>query len=392
MNQNLALQRNSWVDVVRGLAILGVITVHTIQFATVVQNQHGFQGFNPIQQTLSFGKYGVEVFFFISGYLLTTIYGIDGNIKRRAYWLSRIGRIWPLWILFLAGYAFQFFLGFGGPVTAAVDNSVSAGQEINIWVLLVLAFFFMLWFSQSLWNTVIPGGWSIQVEVAHYLVFPFLKSKNFKNLFLCLISINIFTHSINALIHVDFIPKGPLFDVVSAWIRLGAYSTFGYFLIGLIVAASVSKGKISFSWLSGLVRNEKSLPALFSIWFFTWIFAPIPFGTNFEALVYLILMLLVSSAVMKYQWLQKSIKTIGKYSYNLYFSHFLILWCLTALMDKFPEVVPSFLVGRLGESILFSLTFVLVLLIALPIAWISWRYFEFPILRFIKSRSQTTSA
>ena len=52
------------------------------------------------------GGYGVQLFFILSGYLITTLLLREearyGRIALRAFWIRRILRIWPLYYLIVA--------------------------------------------------------------------------------------------------------------------------------------------------------------------------------------------------------------------------------------------------------------------------------------------------
>jgi peptidoglycan/LPS O-acetylase OafA/YrhL len=58
---------------------------------------------------------------------------------------------------------------------------------------IVLTLSFTLFFSASLWNSVIPGGWSIQAEVAHYILFPFIRRRSLNSVLKIVAVVNIFT-------------------------------------------------------------------------------------------------------------------------------------------------------------------------------------------------------
>jgi peptidoglycan/LPS O-acetylase OafA/YrhL len=85
--------REELIDVLRGLAIAGVISVHVAQTT--------LEGGSTVQSLFSLGKYGVELFFIVSGYLLFKLYGSNRDSLSKSYYLRRITRIYPLWIFFL---------------------------------------------------------------------------------------------------------------------------------------------------------------------------------------------------------------------------------------------------------------------------------------------------
>ena len=81
-------QRNSWLDVLRGLAIFGVVSVHSIHTTDVFIAQSVKS--SDFSFLMSLGKYGVELFFFLSGWLLASIYGLSGNKVGKPYWVRLV--------------------------------------------------------------------------------------------------------------------------------------------------------------------------------------------------------------------------------------------------------------------------------------------------------------
>jgi peptidoglycan/LPS O-acetylase OafA/YrhL len=86
------------LDGVRGLAILSVLICHaanSIPFTTEI--------IKFFKALASFGTFGVDLFFVLSGYLITKIllHNYDSINLLRVFWVRRIARIAPLYIAFL---------------------------------------------------------------------------------------------------------------------------------------------------------------------------------------------------------------------------------------------------------------------------------------------------
>ena len=77
----MGLLRNPWLDVLRGIAIVGVLSVHTIQTTDPLVTGLGGSTSNTFSNIMSLGQYGVEVFFFLSGWLMAALYGNPSNEK-----------------------------------------------------------------------------------------------------------------------------------------------------------------------------------------------------------------------------------------------------------------------------------------------------------------------
>jgi peptidoglycan/LPS O-acetylase OafA/YrhL len=115
------------------------------------------------------GGFGVSVFFFLSGYLITTL--LRGEIERtktvdfRSFYIRRALRIWPPFYLVLCvGIA----LTFCGVIAARLESADVAAQALH---------FYNYWTIFRGWRGVVPGTgvyWSLAVEEHFYLLFPLL--------------------------------------------------------------------------------------------------------------------------------------------------------------------------------------------------------------------------
>jgi len=367
-------ERSSWLDVLRGLAIFGVVAVHSMQMtdSLVLDNKSGF-----FSWLISLGRYGVELFFFLSGWLLVSIYGFNDNKLGKAYLARRMGRIYPLWILFLfiAFVRWEFTtsgkLNSPSKPTEGMSDFLHSTAGVSI-----LTLSFTLFISASLWNSVIPGGWSIQAEVAHYLLFPFIRKKSLNSVLKIIALVNLFTF-------VGFVvrPKLDAFPslflkIFDAWIRLSLYSTVGFFLIGILCYALFSQLKES--RITELKFSDfKISHNTFILFCISLLLIPCPFGNQLEAIGYLALMILVSFGILRNKKLCSMFRFIGKYAYFIYFMHFLTLESVDWIANKL-----DFTASQLGaQQVLFVLIFIYSLATSLLLAIPSMKYFEGPFIR-----------
>jgi len=171
VHSSLTQQRSIQLDVIRGVAIIAVVLVHTFQ-SSVEQFPIGLV---PESGTLFVGmsylRFGVELFFLLSGWLIFSNYLAKSQQLTSTYIARRFTRIWPLWFLFsLLSFSTLILQWNSSPVVNRFTSET--GYE---WVLsFVLVLLFLGWLNPELWN-VPPGGWSIQVEVGHYSLFWFLR-------------------------------------------------------------------------------------------------------------------------------------------------------------------------------------------------------------------------
>lgn len=138
-------------DFLRGLAILGVIVVHTVQS---FPSQIG-----AIDFLAGLGRFGLQLFYFISALTMCYMWEQrDGESSPiRNFYIRRFFRIAPLFWIAIIVY---FFLS-GRIITDSINE-------------IVLTASFLHGFSPNAINSIVPGGGSIAVEMTFYLIFPFI--------------------------------------------------------------------------------------------------------------------------------------------------------------------------------------------------------------------------
>ncbi|WP_233508075.1 acyltransferase family protein [Spongiactinospora gelatinilytica] len=80
-------QRLAWLDCLRGVGALAVVAEHMLPYVAPALRPDAF----------NLGMYGVLVFFLVSGYIIPASLERKGDI--RAFWISRIFRLYPLYLL-----------------------------------------------------------------------------------------------------------------------------------------------------------------------------------------------------------------------------------------------------------------------------------------------------
>ena len=150
--------RNQSLDLLRGIAILLVVLVHCQEESTGVVP--GLTWF-----AREFGGLGVQLFFIVSGYTMMLTFGDKVDFAAaRSFYLRRFFRIAPL---FWVAMVFCLLVTGGRGITKFAPGGVSVSD-------VVLTFLFLHSTSVTAYNSVVPGGWSIAVEMQFYLLFPLL--------------------------------------------------------------------------------------------------------------------------------------------------------------------------------------------------------------------------
>lgn len=147
-----------FVDSLRGIAVLGVLLIHT------GQRVPGLPA--AVTAITNFGGYGVHLFFVASAFTLFSSLNQRTRSEGRPtlnYFLRRLFRIAPLfWVAML------FYLWWYG-----TGPQLWAPHGITWPDVLATACFAHGW-SPTRINTIVPGGWSIAVEMNFYLLVPLL--------------------------------------------------------------------------------------------------------------------------------------------------------------------------------------------------------------------------
>jgi peptidoglycan/LPS O-acetylase OafA/YrhL len=154
---------------IRGLAASLVLFWHLREYRDGVFVHFGFLDPFP-----SYGYLGVDVFFLLSGFILSYAYGewfvrrLDPE-KLFRFFLARLARLYPIHILSLllmlaaatAGHALFHF---------TPHNDASYTLPSVVTNLFLVQEWFRTWLGTGSPN---PVAWSISVEMASYLLFPF---------------------------------------------------------------------------------------------------------------------------------------------------------------------------------------------------------------------------
>jgi peptidoglycan/LPS O-acetylase OafA/YrhL len=149
------------LDGIRACAVMLVFVAHVVKLL----GPDRYQGRIP-------GEFGVTVFFFLSGYLITTLLRIEheqsGAIGFRAFYLRRVLRIFPPFYLVLIVATALWLLGDFRPA-----------PPLHLDGLATQAVFFTNYYvvQHGWWEGMAPGTWifwSLCVEEHFYLLFPLL--------------------------------------------------------------------------------------------------------------------------------------------------------------------------------------------------------------------------
>jgi peptidoglycan/LPS O-acetylase OafA/YrhL len=164
--------------------------------------------------------------------------------------------------------------------------------------------------------------------------------------------------------------------VLEALFRLNFLSNSLFFILG-IAAFSVYNNWKSGAGQAESISSAKKNGIFIVIVTLTTFIAPLTYGRTIDALGFIFISVIATSAIIHMKYMKKTFLILGKYSYFIYFCHFKVLTFMRYLLQdstgKFKiDVTPSTLV----EPLLFLIFLVVTLLVSVLLAIPSHRYFE----------------
>jgi peptidoglycan/LPS O-acetylase OafA/YrhL len=336
----------------RGVAILTVLIYH-----------------NFPQSGLFFGWLGVDLFFVLSGFLITTILmNSINNVSTKSFfknfYIRRTLRIFPLYYLFL------FVLLFLLPAFGIFNNEVVDYREDKWWFI----FYLQNWlFTNNFPETsrCLNHFWSLGVEEQFYVVWPLLIYfiRKPKQLLICLTSFLV----------VLFIFRSILWQASLEdfnYTNFYAFTRFDGIAIGSMVSLIVLIKKDFLLYHTATIVT--SLAVLNFVFYFFNSAGQLPYlafigYTTFAAMFGILVYELTygNSRLLKQIFSIRPLRFLGKISYGLYMFHWPVYYFLREFINGFFS--GNFQTGALATQMLTSIT---TSAIAILLSLISYYSFE----------------
>jgi peptidoglycan/LPS O-acetylase OafA/YrhL len=332
-------KRLDGVDVLRGLAILFVVLNH-VNMRLVISRIPCAVGFSrPLVASLVWnGQFGVQIFFAVSGFLIT-------STALRDFYLLRTALIVPLLLalllmligLHVAGVSpfvvTQEMGGLGRAIFAALTLHVNVLQARHGWL-------------PANWGVL----WSLSVEEVFYLFFPLLarffgRGKLFVVILLCFVVAGPFARTVLA--HGN--------DVWSEQSYLGGMDAIA---LGCLTTLLVRRARCSETAVRVLAVIGAAL-ILFALVGLRIVPAPLITQTGLDMTVIAVGTCLVMTAAAQTQWkapgLFRPLVHLGQRSYEVYLTHMFVVFALFGIFMRYGHpawaVLPLFLLTTLVAAI-----------------------------------------
>jgi len=350
--------RLGYIDALRGVAIMGVMVVNTGSF--------GYNEYPPFMEAFIIqGERGVQLFFVLSAFTLFLSYYYrltKGETVNKDFFLRRFFRIAPLYYMGILYYLWQD--GFGPRFWLGDEPYVTSWN--------ILSNFLFVHGGYPSWITsVVPGGWSITVEMMFYVLVPILviRIKNLNQAVHFTLGTLIFAQLLKVIAY-----EFPLIENIILWksyLNLYLPAQLPVFGCGIIAYFAVVKKE--------KVLSKFNMAALVLLFLAALIWPKvIPPNVAF-GFVFLLLLFTLSQYNFKII-VNAPMQFLGKISYSLYLVHFAVIYWLNYWngIDLIEPATEYFAIAN------FVLRFIVVLMISVPISYITFQIIEQPMQRFGK--------
>ncbi len=355
-------QRYDYIDALRGWAILGVLLVHVWIWMGADNNF--------LTHLASKGAYGVQLFYLISAFtLLLSIqrHRLAGHVSWRDYFIRRFFRVAPLFYVAMLTY---------GPMWQFVPRYWMP-EGIQFWHVLTSLSFTHGWHPKSV-NAIVPGGWSMSVEMTFYLLFPLLclwLTTLTRALIFLLISLLV-GMAISELAYQYYLDEVP--ERFSYVIKNFAYTYIPTAQLCVFALGFVTFYLFKYDFFSQPSKTKGIIITLIGIliliMFLYWVPPKIPEFFMFS-IGFVVLLTGLKFYPMKLL-VNPIINTIGKLSYSLYLTHFGVIFIFKTLLSQYFQT--------LNKDLALIIAFILVVLTSTLISAVSYRLIEQPGIRLAK--------
>jgi peptidoglycan/LPS O-acetylase OafA/YrhL len=354
------IKKYDFIDALRGMAILGVILVHSSHSVA------------PTNATLLWfmdeGARGVQLFYVASALTLCMSWVARSSHETfpiRNFYIRRFFRIAPMFYIAILSYI--FVNGF--------SPSYRAPNGIEWWFIPITAAFLHGFHPETI-TSVVPGGWSIAVEMSFYFILPFLLP-HIKSIKSCafFFVISLVLSGLNLLIvpHIFSYPESQQY-LLKSFSFLNFLGQLPVFVIGI------------FGYLILREKYPRKQIAIFCGSFFVvlllaFLYPVFKLPSNFIAdklfnMPHHIIAggLFCTFALLLANWptrllVNKITTTLGKLSFSMYLTHFAILTYFSRL--GFSDIFPK-------SNIASLLHFLCVALVAAIVSFFFYKYIEKP--------------
>ncbi|NIF18693.1 acyltransferase [Pantoea sp. Cy-639] len=345
----LSVRKYDYIDALRGLAIALVVLVHASQQVKPLSQW--------LQQFMDEGARGVQLFYIASAVTLCMSWAARRATDLhpvRDFYLRRVFRIAPMFYL-----AIILFLLLNG-----THASYFAPNGISWWFVPMTALFLHGLHPETI-NSVVPGGWSVAVEMTFYLVFPLLMRVRHMGWLLLLLVASLWLQQYNATLSaLVFQYEERQKYLIDGFTFFNFIGQFPVFVLGLITYRLLP-ACAAFGW-----KGWTLMGGLFLLLLVEFCYPRQAFVEHHVVAGALFALFTLLLSAYPGRWLVNRVTVwLGKLSFSMYLVHIAVL-----------KVLSLWGVGAwFGDGNLKSLCFfVLVLALTAGLSWLTYQRVEKP--------------
>ena len=348
------------LDGLRAVAVLSVIGYHYDMF--------GLRG----------GFLGVDLFFVLSGFLITSLLiteaDISGRVSLKAFWVRRFKRLMPAAIVMLIAVSIWAALKVDSMQLATVrsDFLATLGYVAN-WRFIYSG---QSYFEQFTLASPVRHAWSLAIEEQFYVVWPLLFTIIYRVRRKWLLAAIVTTA-----IAASAIWMAVLFDPNNiSRVYYGTDTRASQLLVGVLLAVIVSAGRLRISNLTAVALNAFSLAVVVVAMFTIADQDEGLYKGGLLAFAVITALLLFSSAQLKsgpvhFVLCSSPVQFVGRISYGLYLWH----WPIQIMITDRSTSFDGWRLTAVRLVVTFVVTYISYRLIEMPLryskwpGWMTWR-------------------
>ena len=375
LKSTLSIKKLDYIDAIRGLAVLMVLFVHTLTFLSST-NLNGYFKIFAEQ-----GRMGVQLFYMASAF--TLFYSMsqrskDEKFSNFNFYIRRFFRIAPMFYLAIIYYFWQYT---NFPVPSMEAANLGTFTMAN----LVSHFAFLHGLSPYWINTIVPGGWSVGVEMMFYLIVPafYFTYKRFGVKFLY-IALTLSTTFSWIFSYTIFLIKGlEMSQFWHAFIYYNIFNQLPVFILGMILYHNISHNITKKSGFKNLFLENINIFYIFIasiILFMLSLFLnKITIGGIFAGSMLMLTAVLGIFIIVLAHFRLKILVNkfsiyIGKISYSMYLTHFAFLFIIPVIFSNHFKYLDNYF----RPEIIFIIYFILLTFFTILLSAVTYKYIEKP--------------
>ena len=346
------MQRVRGLDALRAIAIFAVIIFHL----GGSWNRMGLiQETNFVFRVTQTGSFGVQLFFIISGYLLSLLYS-DSSFRMKLFFYRRIGRILPLWFIYIFIWLF-------------IHNVFKTSPIYETPITWILLFFLLTSLTPQGSNSFLQGNSSISNEWIFYMSFPLLRRLRTYHLIVLGSSFYIFGAFLRFRYGLYKSPQATTGNDFLQWIGVFAFwNAVPFFVAGILIQR-----------VSPKFSNSKKIPVVFTALLLIVILIIFSLRVETYIEIWIFVLPILFIILFKREQIPKPLYWVGQRSYGLFFSHFLFIGLFERLLNLYSGA-PN-LVIIVGEAIF-------VFIGAILASSFTWKFIEYPAISWSHQRGR----